>query len=128
MNLRFYVKYTDELANESKRGVVFIKEIVPKPAIAFIANKIYNENYEALKMNHKWKISDNELYIKYGWEKGGRNKISLTADINDKKITEGSEEEFITEHYWGYTKAGHKKTFEYNVEHPKWNIYDVKNY
>src|ERR1044072_8762987 len=43
INLRFYVKYKDE--NQVwKRGVVFIKEIVPKPALAFIANTIYKEN------------------------------------------------------------------------------------
>jgi hypothetical protein len=35
VNLRFYVKYLD--GNEWKRGVVFIKEIVPKPILSFVA-------------------------------------------------------------------------------------------
>src|SRR5450432_2463378 len=36
VNLRFYVRYKDN--GEWKRGVVFIKEIVPKLAISYVAN------------------------------------------------------------------------------------------
>lgn len=52
INLRFYVKYKD--TEEYKRGVVFIKEIVPRPAITFVANTLYSENYETLKTRHSW--------------------------------------------------------------------------
>ncbi len=38
VNLRFYVRYKD--AGEWKRGVVFIKEIVPKPMLKIVANTI----------------------------------------------------------------------------------------
>ena len=40
----------------------------------------------------------------------------------------GSEEEFIAEHYWGYSKYNTQTTFEYAVEHPAWKVYPVKNY
>ena len=46
INLRFYVRFNSQ--GQWKRGVVFIKEIVPKKAIAFVARSIYNENYIAL--------------------------------------------------------------------------------
>jgi uncharacterized protein YqjF (DUF2071 family) len=46
VNLRFYVKHND------KRAVVFIKEIVPKSLITFIANTFYNEHYETHQMEH----------------------------------------------------------------------------
>src|SRR6185503_10721641 len=48
VNLRFYVRYRDQ--GEWKRGVVFIKEIVPRAALAFVANTLYNENYETMPM------------------------------------------------------------------------------
>ena len=35
----------------------------------------------------------------------------------------GSEEEFITEHYWGYTKQRDGSTIEYAVEHPPWRVW-----
>ena len=53
VNLRFYVRYQDK--GEWKRGVVFIKEIVPRPALTFVANTIYKEHYQTLKMGHDWK-------------------------------------------------------------------------
>ena len=43
VNLRFYVKRKD--GEGWKRGVVFIKEIVPKFALSVVANVVYNENY-----------------------------------------------------------------------------------
>src|SRR6185436_6168258 len=57
VNLRFYVRYKDEIKNEWKRGVVFIKEIVPKPALTFVANSIYKEHYQTMPMKHS--ISSN---------------------------------------------------------------------
>lgn len=128
VNLRFYVKHKDELNKEWKRGVVFIKEIVPKPAIVFVANTVYGENYETMEMGHEWKINDNKLEIGYSWKKNEWNKIKVVSSAQDKPILNGSKEEFITEHYWGYTKLGEKKTSEYGVEHPRWNQYDVLKY
>ena len=69
VNLRFYVKYKE--TEEYKRGVVFIKEIVPRPAITFVANLLYNENYETLPMRHSWAEADDTLTVQYGWRKKG---------------------------------------------------------
>lgn len=128
VNLRFYVKHKDEMTKELKRGVVFIKEIVPKPAIVFVANTIYKENYEAMEMDHEWRISENKLGINYRWKKDDWHNLKVTAESADKLIQEGTEEEFITEHYWGYTRLGDSKTSEYGVEHPRWTQYAVLNY
>lgn len=128
VNLRFYVRHEDKSTSEVKRGVVFIKEIVPKPAISFIANNIYKENYETMKMSHDWKIDSGSLNVEYRWKDDVWNKLKVTAGINSQPIISGSEEEFITEHYWGYTKIEINKTSEYKVQHPKWNIYKVRSY
>ena len=37
----------------------------------------------------------------------------------------GSEEEWIMERHWGFTKAKDDSTREYNVEHPRWETYRV---
>jgi uncharacterized protein YqjF (DUF2071 family) len=118
VNLRFYVKHKE------KRGVVFIKEIVTKPLIPCIANTIYKEHYQTLKMKHLWE--DNR--ISYSW-KTGNTWHSINANIENEalKIQPFSEEEFITEHYFGYTKHGNT-TFEYEVKHPKWKIKKVTDY
>ncbi|MDF1695882.1 MAG: DUF2071 domain-containing protein [Saprospiraceae bacterium] len=126
VNLRFYVKRKE---NDSwKRGVVFIKEIVPKWAIAFIANTVYKENYEALKMDHKWIKDESHLTVEYGWiSNKKRSSIRLVADANPTPIEPGSNAEFITEHYWGYAKINDTRTNEYEVTHPRWVQYKVKD-
>jgi uncharacterized protein YqjF (DUF2071 family) len=126
VNLRFYVKRFEN--GIWKRGVTFIKEFVPKPAITFVANTIYKENYETLLMQHNWVIENNTIKVEYKWKKIGWNSFQIEADYVAQPILEGSEEEFITEHYWGYTRINSLKTSEYGVEHPRWNVYNVTNY
>jgi uncharacterized protein YqjF (DUF2071 family) len=128
VNLRFYVRYNNPVENEWKRGVVFIKEIVPKPALAFVANTIYNENYQSMPMQHAWLHNENELTVEYRWKLQEWNMMRVVTEPETSIIDEGSEAEFITEHYWGYTKLNKAKTSEYQVEHPRWNVYNVKDF
>jgi len=126
VNLRFYVKRFEN--NEWKRGVVFIKEIVPKPALTLVANIFYKEHYETLPMLHNYEIGENKREFTYGWKKNNHwNSFTVHTELDAVEIEEHSEAEFITEHYFGYTKAG-KNTFEYEVKHPRWTQYRVKNY
>ena len=61
VNLRFYVRYNDN--GIWKRGTVFIKEIVPKPAISFIANTVYHEKYDTKRMKHTTSQTANEISL-----------------------------------------------------------------
>lgn len=127
VNLRFYVKRFEE--GEWKRGVVFIKEIVPKPALSFVANTVYKENYETLRMRYSWEETESHRAIRYEWKKEKKwNRFEVRAGLDSIEIHSGSEEEFITEHYWGYAKVNNHKTNEYEVTHPKWEVYPVQSY
>jgi uncharacterized protein YqjF (DUF2071 family) len=127
VNLRFYVRYKD--GGVWKRGVVFIKEIVPKAAITWVANTIYKENYETLPMEHTWEAGSGALNVAYRWRKNKSwNSLQVMTDHEPVEIQPGSEEEFITEHYWGYAKIGDRKTSEYEVVHPRWQVYPVRQY
>lgn len=127
VNLRFYVKR--KIGNEYKRGVVFIKEIVPKPALTFVANTIYKEHYQTLPMKHNWQINDEMLNISYQWKtKTKWNRISVETLPKPQFIQPNSVIEFIAEHYWGYSKVNDKKTTEYEVTHPMWEFYPVKEF
>lgn len=127
VNLRFYVKRFEN--NEWKRGVVFIKEIVPKAAITFVANTLYKEHYQTLKMKHKWEDTHAEKHVEYHWKyKNNWQFFKIKADKEESEIPLHSETEFITEHYWGYAKHSDTKTNEYEVTHPKWNQYKVIDY
>ncbi len=125
VNLRFYVRHTGKNA-PLKRGVVFIKELVPRAALTFVANTFYGEKYETVPMRHKWQQRMDQLIIAYRWlHKENWQKLQVTARNSPQKIMPGSGEEFITEHYWGYTKLRNGRTSEYEVVHPVWDIYPV---
>lgn len=127
VNLRFYVKR--KVANEWVRGVVFIKEIVPKRMISFIANSVYYENYVTYKMSHLFSQDKDAFHVSYAWwNKFSHNRITAKCELFSKEIAIGSEEEFITEHYWGFTKINASKTSAYEVLHPRWLHYPVIDY
>lgn len=126
VNLRFYVKRFEQ--GEWKRGVVFIKEIVPKRAITFVANTVYSENYQTLPMKHKTIETETNFKFNYQWKTKNWNNITVETEKNLLEIEQHSEAEFITEHYFGYTKVNTKKSFEYEVKHPRWKQYKVLSY
>ena len=102
VNLRFYVRRKS--GGEWRRGVVFIKELVPRLAIAWTAKILYNENYAALPMSHRIEESQSEAKsVVYSWRFRGReNSMTLITQCVAQPLGAGSEQEFITEHYWGY--------------------------
>jgi uncharacterized protein YqjF (DUF2071 family) len=124
VNLRLYVRRVD--GSLVKRGVVFIREIVPRWAIATLARVLYNENYVSLPMSHQISKTDARLSIDYKWKSGNRwNGISLTVKHEPALTEPGSQEEFITEHYWGYARQRDGGCVEYQVAHPPWRVWDA---
>lgn len=120
VNLRFYVRR--KTTEETRRGVVFIKEIVPRTAIAFVARAFYGEPYETWKMSH----TQSENKLSYFWSKGNcENRVAIEIGENLGVPEENSHGEFIIEHYWGYTKRSENRTDEYKVEHPKWELFEA---
>jgi uncharacterized protein len=125
VNLRFYVRRRS--ADGWRRGVVFVKEIVPRAAVAFVARALYNENYTALPMGHAIGYASSEPArvesVSYRWSVDGRpHRLSLSLGCEPRPPAAGSEAEFIAEHYWGYTRRRDGGTGEYQVEHPPWRV------
>ncbi len=124
VNLRFYVRRFEN--GIWKRGAVFISEIVPKQAISFVANTFYNEKYRTFPMKHKLTEKENTREFVYQWKVNNNwNRIQIETAKNSIEIAVDSEAEFITEHYFGYSKVDENNTIEYQVTHPRWKQYEV---
>ncbi|MGH9562473.1 MAG: YqjF family protein [Terracidiphilus sp.] len=113
VNLRFYVRHGDH------RGVVFIREVVPRRTVAWIANAVYGENYVRLPMRH----TIESARVEYSWRFGGEWNCITALGLGPRvALAPGSHEEFIAEHYWGYARRSSDATEEYRVEHPPWRV------
>ena len=126
MNLRFYVR--KKSADTWRRGVVFVREFVPKRAIALIARSFYGEPYLALPMRHEIEHVDLRLNVEYSWRRGSKwESLQMSATGEPQIIPAGSHADFITEHYWGYTCV-RDGCSEYRVEHPRWKIWNAETF
>ncbi len=126
VNLRFYVRRN--AADGWRRGVVFVKEIVPRRAVAFVARTFYNENYVALPMTHQIKKDLAAITsVSYGWQfNRSENFLKVVPRGKAQLPDAGSLPEFITEHYWGYAAQRDGSTREYLVEHPRWSVWETQ--
>jgi uncharacterized protein YqjF (DUF2071 family) len=130
VNLRFYVRRV--VGGEVRRAVTFVRELVPRRAIAAVAKLTYNEPYTALPMRHRLGPVDDRTgapnMVEYGWrQRGDWSRLSVEPVGFARPLEAGSEEEFITEHYWGYTRQRDGGTVEYRVEHSPWRVWEVRD-
>jgi uncharacterized protein YqjF (DUF2071 family) len=121
VNLRFYVRHKE--GDEHRRGVVFITEIVPKRAVAIVARLVYGENYICLPMKHHVRTDVGKKTIAYQFQiKGHWCKLTARETSAPEIPPEGSLEQYITEHYWGYSDQRGRGAIEYHVSHVPWKI------
>lgn len=119
LNLRFYVRR--EVDGQVRRGVVFVREVVPRVAIAAVARLVYNEPYIRLPMR-SW-VDPAAPAVRYEWRLGGRWETLQARSAGGPAVpASGSLEEFITDHAWGYTRQRDGGTIEYQVEHEGWPV------
>jgi uncharacterized protein len=120
VNLRFYVN------RQGRRGVVFLRELVPKRAVAVLARLAYRENYSCVPMAHHAVIGDTGK-VDYSWHLGERCcRIEIETEGPGFLPAEGSEEQFISEHYWGYAGRPGGGCLEYEVFHPPWRVWKAR--
>ena len=125
VNLRFYVA-REAPGADPKRGVVFVRELVPRRAIAWIANLVYHEPYRRAAMGHRILRpgpTRPPTRVEYRWSLGhGWCRLGGDLVTPPAPLAPGSEAEFVTEHYWGYNRQRDGATMEYQVTHPRWTV------
>ncbi len=120
MNLRFYVRQGD------RRGVVFIREIVPQWLVAKIANIAYNEPYVAAPLHSTTTTSAATLTVEHRLRWQGRiHRVAATGSRASVRPAADSAEHFFKEHEWGFGRSHRGRTISYQVIHPHWDIYPL---
>ena len=121
LNLRFYVRRHDE------RGVVFVRELVPKWLVASLARTLYNEPYVAAPMTSRVVEDGESVSVEHRLSFAGRTHTMRAVGAKPAHVPEPtSEEAFFKEHHWGYGRTRGGRTLRYHVWHPVWPVYAVR--
>lgn len=122
VNLRFYVRHGDQ------RGVMFVREYVPRRMISTIARLRYNEPYATAPMTGSAQVTDDELDVDYTIRIGGRtHRIGAIADARAHTPPDDSDEHWFKEHSWGYGVTRRtNRLLHYRVDHPVWQVHPIR--
>lgn len=123
LNLRFYVRAGD------RRGVVFVREFVPPRLVAFLARLLYNEPYRSAPISSRMVEAGDMLTAVYAltWQ-GKRHTLRATGAKPPARIDASGVEHFFKEHVWGFGRTRRGWTLCYEVSHPEWEVYPVREY
>jgi uncharacterized protein len=122
VNLRFYVRHPES----ERRGVVFIREYVPKKLIAWIANSLYNEPYFSAKMDSNWIENESTFELEHSLTiKDSTNKLKVRLQKGESKPDDDTLAHFFKEHSWGFGQSHSGQLLEYEVWHPIWNTLPI---
>ncbi|HZM28638.1 MAG TPA: DUF2071 domain-containing protein [Gemmatimonadales bacterium] len=129
VNLRFYVRRRGE-DERWRRAVVFVRELVPRRAVAVVARWCYNEPYTVVPMRHELALEGKgdgaPGRAAYFWQLGGRWHSLEVRTVGGAALPQqSSEAEFVTDHYWGYTAQRDGGCKEYQVVHPPWRVWQA---
>ena len=123
VNLRFYVRRS--ASGETRQGIVFVREMVPRPFVGGMARLLYREPYHIVSMRSKVNPGP-PPDVDYQWNATGKwCSLAATAEGQASELVPGSLDEFITVRHWGYNGEPGKETLEYRVDHPRWRIWHV---
>ena len=120
INLRFYVRYGGE------RGVVFIRELVPRWAIASVARWLYNEPYQRVPMRFGAQTTPEAGVLV--WHRFGHDNLLTMRGSADAAVpADGSAAHWLTDHSLGVGRRRNGTTLLYNVAHPTWALRKVED-
>jgi len=123
INLRFYVRQGD------RRGVVFIRELVPLRTVAYVAQAIYNEPYQAVQMESRVQRESGRIEAVHRLRVGRKvHRVRLLAADAPFRPSDDSVEHFFKEHRWGFGSDTQGRATVYEVIHEVWNCYAVQEY
>ena len=116
INLRFYIRLDGE------RGVCFIRELVPRPAITLVARGLYNEPYRTARMTEEVTIGE-EIVV--GHRFGSGQRIEARARREGALPADGSAGYWLTHHHLGVGRSHRGALMRYHVAHELWPLHEV---
>jgi uncharacterized protein len=130
INLRFYVRRP--LADGSRRpGVVFLRELVPVPALVVGARLLYRERYERQPVSARVRPPDpaggRPGRAIYRWRRHDQlHRLAVDFAAPLELPAEGTLERFLAERHWSYAAPADGHTREVRFDHPPWRVWQAR--
>jgi uncharacterized protein YqjF (DUF2071 family) len=120
-NLRFYVRAGED------RGIIFIRELVSRPAVVAVARVRYNEPYLRIPMHSDVRpVAGNPDRLRVRHVLGSALSV-VTAEVDRVGEVPGEESagRWLTDQKFGFGRTRRGVVRQYRVEHALWPLHKV---
>lgn len=122
-NLRCYVREGD------RRGVAFVRELVPSPIVAGLARLVYNEPYSVAAMTSRVTQVGDTRRVRHDFTVGGAAQmIAVTAQGAPSIPAPETFDHWVKEQAWGFGRLRNGRPTRYRVAHPTWRTYPLESF
>jgi uncharacterized protein YqjF (DUF2071 family) len=123
VNLRFYARQ----GLEKRRGVVFVRELVPLKFVAWVARTLFHEPFDYAPITSSVTTRGDQVIVERTFERGGRShSIRVTAGASGETPDASSRAHFFKERYWGFGASPFGEAIVFRVEHPPWELLPIE--
>lgn len=131
VNLRFYARAPAASGLPfGDRGVVFIRELVPRRLVSLTARLLYNEPYETARMSSRTEIDSDRISVEHHIHLRGRHHIRVSGSLPPIRQSDDSTAHWFKEHRWGFgrSRTNPARLLRYEIVHPTWDTYPVTDH
>lgn len=123
VHMRFYVRF------DGHRGVMFLRELVPQPFVAWLAGVFFHEPYESTPMESRVVRPDGRIEARYEWSYSGSiHRMQMRAPDEPGLPDDDSDERLFTQPRYGFGTDASGDPIAYELEHSDWEIFPVESY
>lgn len=123
LNLRVYVRCSEA----GRRGVFFIRELIPGKIPTAIARVAYNEPYSACPLTRSHQALVNGAQVQrtdWIW-KGAPNYLEVEVGPETMMPATDEDANWFKEQEWGFGHSRLGELLRYHVTHPRWMVRKV---
>ncbi len=122
---RIYVKRTDSEGN-TRRGTMFLKEIVPHPSFKMTARFLGKRTVHRAPVTSN--ISRGSSYLFWWGRIADNNWLEATVEGEAFETKPDTLEDFIFEKEWDFVPFKGRHALQYQAVHPRWKTWNARNF
>jgi uncharacterized protein YqjF (DUF2071 family) len=112
--------------SEGTPGVVFLRDLCPSRIGCILGRFLFNEKFQLCPTSFEIEAGDGKQTARYSFGKGkASSHLQIVASVRPSVVKAESEEAFVSQRYFGFSRQRDGSTLKFEVVHRPWVVYSA---